>query len=413
MKRYLIITVCFFSFLLFALPGNAKDKREKELVIQELKLDYPCPAIPFYHFFAELELPHASIIEVEAAVNGKTLRFTDLHRAGENKDKNRPVISHRPPSGYGLSQDGTMYHHPHLVGWVKWEPGVDYEITIRVRMKENIHISEDDEFLTATRTLKAPASVPVFDKAWKNYKSIVLTETAGIGRKSEPVEVLLPFYPDEAQQLTRDIRVVSVDPRTNELTEVPSQVYDIQQFLKEDDLAPDEQGNPTRQIPLWMGTVTARVAFLADVPARTSRVFLIYYNNDNALTKMYKTDLRVQGEAPGLQVENSEYSISLHPNSGHLDQFTLKSRPDVPLYHRMETNGAIHWNPGVYTPPRPWTHTADWKPPKNVDFMTGPVISTAEMWDHLRELPEVDASVRYEFYPGTPYFISNTTMRIN
>ena len=45
--------------------------------------------------------------------------------------------------------------------------------------------------------------------------------------------------------------------------------------------------------------------------------------------------------------------------------------------------------------------------------MAGPVISTTEMWDHLRELPEVDASVRYEFYPGVPYFISNTTMRIN
>ncbi len=178
-------------------------------------------------------------------------------------------------------------------------------------------------------------------------------------------------------------------------------------------MGPDEEGNPTREIPLWMPTVTARVAFLADVPARTSQVFHIYYNNEHALAKMYKTDLRVQGEAPGLRVDNDKYSIVLHPNSGHLDQITLKSMPDVPLFHRMETNGAIHWNPGAYTPPRPWTHTADWKPPKNVSFMAGPVISTAEMWDHLRELPEVDASVRYQFYPGVPYFISSTTMRIN
>jgi hypothetical protein len=35
------------------------------------------------------------------------------------------------------------------------------------------------------------------------------------------------------------------------------------------------------------------------------------------------------------------------------------------------------------------------------------------MWDHLRGVPEVDASVRYEFYPGLPYFISSTSMRIN
>ena len=401
------------SFFFLSSTGYGKENRNKELVVHELKLDYPCPAIPFYHFMAELELPHPSIIEAEAVVNGKTLRFTDLHQAGEITDKSRPVLSHRPPSGYGLSQDGTLYHHPHLVGWVKWEPGKDYEIVIRVRMKKDIHGSENDEFLTAKKTLKAPQDVPVFDAAWKNYKAIVVTETAGINRQSEPVEVLLPFYPDEAEQLTRDIRVVSVDPRTHELSEVPSQVYDIQQFLEEDDLAPDEQGNPTREIPLWMGTVTARVAFLADVPARASQVFHVYYNNEHALARMYKTDLRVQGEAPGLRVDNDKYSIVLHPNSGHLDQITLKSKPDVPLFHRMETNGAIHWNPGAYTPPRPWTHTADWKPPKNVGFMAGPVISTAEMWDHLRELPEVDASVRYEFYPGVPYFISNTSMRIN
>ncbi|KPL13321.1 MAG: hypothetical protein AMS23_08180 [Bacteroides sp. SM1_62] len=396
-----------------SLPGFGKEDRNKELIIHELKLGYPCPAIPFYHFIAELELPQPSVIEVEAAINGKTLRFTDLHRADEITDMGRPVLSHRPPSGYGLSQDGTLYHHPHLVGWVKWEPGKDYEILIMVRMKENIHASGDDVFLTAKRKLKAPEDVPVFDAAWKNYKAIVLTETAGIDRKEEPVEVLLPFYPDEAQQLTRDIRVVSVDPQTHELSEVPSQVYDIQLFLEEDDLAPDKQGNPTREIPLWMPTVTARVAFLAEVPAKTSQVFLVYYNNEHALARMYRTDLRVQGEAPGLRVDNDLYSIVLHPNSGHLDQITLKNKPDVPLFHRMETNGAIHWNPGAYTPPRPWTHTADWKPPENVSFMAGPVISTAEMWDHLRELPEVDASVRYEFFPGLPYFISSTSMRIN
>jgi hypothetical protein len=40
------------------------------------------------------------------------------------------------------------------------------------------------------------------------------------------------------------------------------------------------------------------------------------------------------------------------------------------------------------------------------------MVST-EVWDNLREIPEVDASVRYEFYPGLPYFISSTSMRIN
>ena len=39
----------------------------------------------------------------------------------------------------------------------------------------------------------------------------------------------------------------------------------------------------------------------------------------------------------------------------------------------LEAIGAIHWNPGIYSPPRPWTHTADWKPPANVNYVSGPV----------------------------------------
>jgi hypothetical protein len=413
MKKHLFYFLNIFILLFITALGFGKGDKNKELIIHKLELGYPCPAIPFYHFIAEIQLPQASIIEVETAVNNKMLRFTDLHRADEITDMSRPALSHRPPSGYGLSQDGTLYKNPHIVGWVMWEPGEEYEIQIKVRIKKNIHGSKDDAYLTANRNLTAPIGVPVFDKAWKNYKALVISETAGLDRKAEPVKVLLPFYPDEAQHLTREVRVVSVDPETYALTEVPSQVYDFKKFLKEDDLAPDADGNPTREIPLWMPTVTARVAFLADVPAKSSKVFLVYYNNEDAIAKMYKTDLRVQGEAPGLKIDNSIYSIVLHPNSGHLDQITLKSKPQTPLFHRMETNGAIHWNPGAYTPPRPWTHTADWKPPKHIKFMAGPIISTAEMWDHLRELPEVDASVRYEFYPGLPYFVSTTTMRIN
>jgi len=413
MRRYSLIIASISFFFFISMASFAKDTKTGKLKVNKMELGYPCPAIPFYHFIAELELPESSIIEVETLINGKQQRFTDLHKENEITDMNRPALSHRPPSGYGLSQDGTLYKNPHIVGWLKWEPGVTYKITIKVRVKKEIHASKDDMFLVYTKTLIAPTGITIFDKNWKNYKSVVLSETIGLNRKSEPVEVLLPFYPDKALHLKREIRVVAIDTETHKLTEVPCQVYDEKKYLVEDDLDPDKEGKPTRDIPYWMPTVTTRVAFLADVPAKTSKVFLIYYNNENALAKMYKTDLHVQGESPGMRIDNNKFSIVLHPNSGHLDQITLKNKSQFPLYHRMETNGAIHWNPGVYAPPRPWTHTADWKPPSNFKFMSGPVKSSAEMWGNLRDLPEVDASVRYDFYPGVPYFISSTSMRIN
>ncbi len=413
MKKYRLFRTITFLFLLFFGTLELHSAPKEELKIGKMELGYPCPAIPFYFLKADLELPHPSIMEVEVAVNGKTLRFTNLHKETDTEDLNKPVLTHRPPSGAGLSQDNSFYNHPYVIGWVKWIPGEKYEVKITVRMKKEAQNSDKDIFISAIKTVTAPQGAEVFDTAWKSYKSIVVSETAGVKRESEPVEVLLPFYPDEIKDLKREVRVVAVDPITHELAEVPCQVYDIQKYLKEDDLAPDKDGKPTRQVPIWLPTITARLAFSADVPAKSSRVFLVYYNNENALDKTYWSDLHVQGEAPGLRIDNDLISVVLHPKSGHLDQLSLTNRPDFPLYHRKETNGAIHWNPEIYTPPTPWTHTSDWDPPQNVKSFSGPVLASSEVWGNLRDLPQVDASVRYEFYPGKPYFISSSVLRIN
>jgi hypothetical protein len=403
-----ILLAIFFVFI----SVDAKEVT-KELNIKHIELGAPEPAIPFYHFIAEIELADPSIIEVQAEVNGKTLRATDLHRIKDEKEMDRPPISHRPPSGYGLSQDATLYKDLHVVGWVKWEPGKEYTIKISFRIKKNVKAGDNDVWLTKTEKVKAPANIAVFDPAWKNFKSVVVTETAGIERKAEPVEVLLAFYPDEAFDLKREIRVVEVDPETHVLTEVPSQVYDLQNYLVEDNLDPDANGKPTRDVPIWLPTVSARVAFMANIKANKSKVYLVFYNNDKALVKVYNSNLKVQGEMPGVNVDNGKISIALHPKSGHFDQLTLKTKPEFPLFHRMETNGAIHWNPEIYSPPKPWTHTADWNPPQNVNLISGPVTAITELWGSLRDIPEVDASVRYQFYPDVPYFTSSTSLRIN
>jgi len=413
-KSFYNVLIALLIVIANTINASAGDAEKiTELSIARIELGYPDPGVPFYHFKALLELPKASIIEVEAAVDGKVLRATDLKKTEESEDLKRPPLSERPPSGYSLSLDGTMYKNLSVIGWVKWQPGQEYNIRITVRLKKTTKAADDDLFLTASKKVRAPVGIAVFDKSWKNYKSVILSETGNISRVNEPAEVLLAFYPDEAQQLSRDIRVVAVDAKTHSVSEVPSQVYDIQESLAEDNLAPDKAGIPTRKAPLWLPTVSARVAFLADVPAKSSRVFLIYYNNPDAVAKFYKTDLRVQGEAPGLQIENSEFSAVLQTGSGHLDQINLKSKPDFLMYHRLETNGAVHWNPDIYVPPRAWTHSADWKSPKGIKTISGPIVTKSEVWDNLRGVPEVDASVRYEFYPGRPYFISSTCMRIN
>lgn len=410
-KMYVCLIVMCCGFLRLASIHAKSDV--PSLRIAHVELGCPVPAIPFYHFKAALELPEPSIIEVHVSVNGKELRFVNVYKDDVSTDLSKPNFINRPPSGYALSHDNTLYTTPFITGWLKWQPGAKYDVKISVRLKKSAKPSTDDRWIAASAVLVASREVEVFDPAWKQYKSVVLTETAGIDRKHEPVEVLLPFYPDEVDDLKRELRVVAVNPEDYSLSEVTSQVFDIQKYFVADDLSPTSEGMPLRTIPLWMPTVTCKLAFLADVPALSSRVFLIYYHNEKAMAKTYRSDLQVQGELPGLVIDNRCMNAVLHPNSGHLDQLTLKSRPEQPLYHRMETNGAIHWNPGIYVPPRPWTHTADWKHDQRMHAISGPVLATAEFWGALRGMPEVDASVRYDFYPEVPYFVSTTSMRIN
>ena len=414
MKKIISMAMALGLMSAFAPDADAQRSKERsDLNISAIELGHPCPEVPYYHFRAVVELPSPTMMEVEASVDGKVLRAVDVRRDNELRGREFPTVTERSSSGYGLSHDASIYQKFTVTGWVKWEPGREYDVRLAVRMKKEAEPSAGDVIVSASRRIKAPEGVDVFGAEWKSYKSVVLSETAGIERKGEPVELLLAFYPDEAESIARDIRVVSVDPKTYEVEEIASQVYDIQRYMEEDDLAPDANGNPTREVPLLMPTSTARVAFAADVPAKTSKVFLVYYNNPKALNKPYYTDLRVQGEAPGLLVSNDHYEAALHHESGHLDQITLKSKPSFPLLHRMETNGAIHWNPDIYVPPAAWTHTADWKFPEGMKITTGPVISKAEFWNELRGVPQVDAAVRYEFYPGVPYFISTTAMRVN
>ena len=182
MKKLKLFTlICPFVFLVSMINSNSviaqKAKEDKALTIIKIELGYPDPGIPFYHFKASLELPQASIIEVEAAVDGKVLRATDLKREDEPEDLHRPPLSERPPSGYSLSLDGTHYKNLTVVGWVKWQPGKDYNIRLTVRLKKTTKPAADDQFLTARRTVKAPSEVGVFDPAWKNYKSVSLKTT--------------------------------------------------------------------------------------------------------------------------------------------------------------------------------------------------------------------------------------------
>src|SRR5690606_4091321 len=150
MKSFQLLLKRLFPALTLAFAVSASVFAKDELKIHKVELGYPVPAVPYYHLSADIELPSPSIIEVEVAVDGKVLRYTNLHHATDHINLMRPAVMHRPPSGAGLSQDNTIYHNLNVTGWVKWQPGQTYDIKIKVRMKKSVNPSPSDTFVSAS-----------------------------------------------------------------------------------------------------------------------------------------------------------------------------------------------------------------------------------------------------------------------
>ena len=108
-----------------------------------------------------------------------------------------------------------------------------------------------------------------------------------------------------------------------------------------------------------------------------------------------------KGRGLGRTVENGFYRIALHETSGVIHEIVEKST-GILLEHKLETNGAIHWNPDVYAPPHAWYHSSDWTDPEATEVEAGPVFYSLNLKGRLPQPEGVDVGIRYRFYAGSP-----------
>nr|HPO07750.1 hypothetical protein [bacterium] len=262
-------------------------------------------------------------------------------------------------------------------------------------------------------TAAAPASGGYWDPAWKNYQSAVVSESEGIARTREPVELTLMIYPDTIQDPAREIRVVQYDGSNRTQQEIASQVIDSHEINMTDAPAYNAKGEllPKMMVP----TRCITVLFMASVEAKSSGVYLVFYNNPDAKTPSYPSDLKVSGNPPGVVIENDFYHLKMHKLTGMLDELTLKSKPGLKFVHKKETNGAIQWNPDAYAPPRAWVHTSDWEPGKydyEYEETRGPLVYITRNWGEMPQMSELVCSTVYKFYAGLPYYTFSTTVHV-
>lgn len=396
-KRNLI----FYGILLLLLQFQIAKANNRELHFHQAEIVKPSPSIPYYHFKVKIDNENKNAFEIKKIVaNGNEVHHFEIREQSWSKSNDKAF----PFSWPVFAEDKDfVFKNPCLVGRLNWENGKKYNLEITYSIKD----SKDEKRIK--QEIIAPKKGGYWNTNWKYYKSIVVSEDYGKDRKNEPVQFSLAFYTDQVTELSRELRIVQVDEDGNTKV-LPSQVYDVQKYMKKDKPRYDKNG--ALRPYYWVPTVYAKVVVPISIEAKSDVVLLAFYDNPKAEKPEVTSNLKVTGKGLELNIENEYYKVKLHPNSGMLNEITLKSNPKFTLEHKLETNGAIHWNPGAYSPKRPWMHASDWDTPENVDSVSGPLMFTFHRKGHMPNMPEIGLAITYKFFNNLPYILMSTTLEV-
>jgi len=291
-----------------------------------------------------------------------------------------------------------------------WQASQTYEVRVEL---ENAKTQKSAAF---TQKVSSPALKGYWDPAWKNYMALVVAEENGIARPNYPVHATIGIFANYLKS-GDEIRVVKAERAGNDVAyaEIPSQVYDLVTWSDPKILAAQEKDEKTGlPVVRYHPTTSLSIAFLANLKPKEKATYLVFYNNPEASKPAYATDLKVLGygvgQPIGKTIENNFYKVTLNKKSGVIYDIIEKSTQTL-LEHKLETNGSIHWNPCLYSPPHTWTHTSDWENPPYVE-VNGPVFYSIRIAAPLPFYPQALCSVTYHFYANAPYILVQTTIDI-
>jgi hypothetical protein len=270
---------------------------------------------------------------------------------------------------------------------------------------------------TLVQKVSSPALKGYWNLDWKNYLALIVAEENGIERLNYPVQATIGIFANYLKS-GDEIRVVKAERAGNDVAyiEIPSQAYDQVTWADQKILSVEEKDDKTgKPIIRYHPTTSLSVAFLANLKPKEKATYLVFYNNPAAPKPAYASDLKVvgagSGQPIGKTIENSFYKVTLNKKSGVIYEITEKTSKTL-LEHKLETNGSIHWNPCLYSPPHTWTHTSDWENPPYVEVI-GPVFYSIRITAPLPFYPQVLCSVTYHFYANVPYILIQTTIDVN
>ncbi len=398
-------------FVMALLLANVTVQASGPPVSKTLTYGVPTAAFPYHHAaltIAGNDLASGTLEAVEVdGVPNRDARFFRCLKHRSAKDTMNDCAEGEFFEGKLDSSSDLRVDVP-----VNWVNGSRHTVTVKV--KTDAGESKTYEFLGI-----APEAGGYWSADWPYFTSIVLEETAGLARSGEPVHINIGVFADDIKKPEAEIRVVTYDPKDPKAGKdgyvvAPSQIETVSVWRDERLLNAEEKDAETGEVVhRYDATTGIELVFLADVQPNQDKVYQVLYGNQKAVAPVFETDLKLtKGEGMSETVDNTFYSFFLSKNSGSVETIKILGEGDpVLLEHKLETNGAVHWNPDIYSPPTPWVHASDWEKPI-YDQIAGPVMFRSRRVSPMPHMDSVDVSVGYEFYAGQPYVLMSSYMEV-
>lgn len=215
-------------------------------------------------------------------------------------------------------------------------------------------------------------------------------ETEGLRRAAEPIEVTLSAKDGEIGNWQEEVRVLRVEA-SGSVEPIPFQAHG-RLIAKQ----------PDAETPK---TESANIVFIASCPANGTVTYSLLWGRfgEEPLPSAPKThEFNVEGDIPGLRIENRHYAVELSPKNGAILNARRggKSTPkQIDFFQKIP----IHFVADVWSPPQRWDHDYDWNIPPNQEFVHGPVFAKYHRWGPMSLYNDVIAHLTYTFYADVPY----------
>lgn len=255
-------------------------------------------------------------------------------------------------------------------------------------------------------------------QGWKGFKTIVVSENAGLARTDEPVDCQFNIKAAPDFNPESELRIVRIENGVQ--TEVAAQFHGIER--RKDGLG-------------------GRAAFYVDMDANGTAVYRLYYGNKTAAKPEYASRFTLKKGDGGPRhffIENDHYRAETMPKSGQVWHLWNKRGSNTSWHHNEwkenddQGGDPCHWAPNCWVgyPERTtsgkfdWHYVFGWQNPE-FELVQGPVFIEMRRRGVVYPHPEhtdttlmrdrrdlTRAEVIYRFYDRLPWYYEASTYEL-